>query len=232
MMLHDAQPTSRREQAKGGRRSRIVDATYTLLREVGIDDLSVKMIADQAGVSPATVYNLFGTKAAVLEKVYERDLADFEQRIVQTPSTDSLDRIFDCVAITAAHYRSDPRFYRSVSKMPNKDPADAELIDVVTSSRSSFWGDLVRAAAADGWLRSDCETGRLGAAMNYLASGAVGAWVSNLISIDRYERDVSYGFAILLWSAATKAAQQRLQARLDAGAAPAPTRRRAKVSAE
>src|ERR1700742_3117806 len=101
MMLQDAQPTSRREQAKGGRRSRIVDATYTLLREVAIDDLSVKMIADQAGVSPATVYNLFGTKAAVLEKGYERDLADFQQRMNKTPSKDSLERIFDCVTILA-----------------------------------------------------------------------------------------------------------------------------------
>ena len=31
-----------------------------------------------------------------------RDLAEFEERMSQTPSADSLDRIFDCVAITAA----------------------------------------------------------------------------------------------------------------------------------
>jgi len=53
--------------------------------EVAIADLSVKMIADQAGVSPATVYNLFGTKAAVMEKVYDRDLADFQQRMSKAP---------------------------------------------------------------------------------------------------------------------------------------------------
>src|SRR5579871_579907 len=132
-MLQDDEPTSRREQAKGGRRSRIVDATYTLLREVGIAELSVKMIADQAGVSPATVYNLFGTKAAVLEKVYERDLAEFQQRMSKAPSKDSLERIFDCIVITANHYKSDPRFYRSISVMQNTGPGDAELIDAVNA---------------------------------------------------------------------------------------------------
>src|SRR5215831_12871533 len=156
-MIEELQPTSRREQAKGGRRARIVEATYSLLREHAIADLSVKMIADQAGVSPATVYNLFGTKAAVLEKVYERDLVEFEQRIAKVPYTDSLARIFDCVTIIADHYRSDPRFYRSVSRMPNAEPADAELIDAVNASRRPFWADLVRKAIHDGHLRADTD---------------------------------------------------------------------------
>lgn len=214
-MLQDIQPISRREQAKGGRRARIVDATYALLREVGISDLSVKMIADQAGVSPATVYNLFGTKAAVLEKVYERDLAEFERRVAETPSKDSLERIFDCVSITASHYDSDPRFYRSISVMQSSDPSEAELIDAVNSSRRPFWADLVRKAVQDGHLRADTDSSRLGAAMNLLSGGAVGAWVNKLMSMDHYEEYVSFGFAALVWPFATKAAQARLQEKLE-----------------
>jgi AcrR family transcriptional regulator len=229
-ILQSAQPVSRREQAKGGRRARIVEATYTLLREVGVDDLSVKMIADQAGVSPATVYNLFGTKAAVLEQVYLRDKAEFESRIAETPSSDSLDQIFDCVAISAKLYQSDPRFYRSVMVMPNA-ASDGEHADLVFHVRAKFWRNMVRAAIQDGHLGADTDPARVGAVMTHLASGALGFWVANLIPIEQFEQEVSYGFAALLQCFATDATRARLQKRLASiPSTPAPPKR-AKVPA-
>lgn len=231
-MIEDVQPTSRREQAKDSRRSRIVDATYALLREHGVADLSVKMIADQAGVSPATVYNLFGTKAAVMEKVYDRDLADFQQRLSKTPSKDSLERIFDSVSITASHYNSDPRFYRSISVMQNTGPGDAELIDAVSLSRRPFWADLVRKAVQDGHLRAETDVGSVGAAMNLLGSGAVGAWVNNLMSIEHFERYVTFGFAAMLMAFASKEAQPRLKQKLEAPTPAVAAPRKVKTPAE
>ena len=79
-MADEIRLASRRERHKDQRRTRIVDAAYDLLREVGADDLSVKMIAERADVSAATIYNLFGAKGAVLEKVYARDFEAFAQR--------------------------------------------------------------------------------------------------------------------------------------------------------
>jgi len=215
-MIDDIAATSRRERAKGGRRARIVEAASALLREVGIADLSVKMIADQAGVSPATVYNLFGAKAAVLENVYERDLAEFEKLVDEAPSADSLERIFDAVAIAAGLYRSDPRFYRSVASMPNSNAADAALIARVNRSRAGVWVEMVRTAAEDGHLRGDTDVSWVGAAMRHLAGGALSAWLGGLISVDQYETDVRYGFAAVLWSFATPTAQKRLRVKLDA----------------
>jgi AcrR family transcriptional regulator len=215
-MTQDVEPISRREQAKGGRRARIVEATYALLREVGVSDLSVKMIADQAGVSPATVYNLFGTKGAVLEKVYERDKAEFERRIVETASADSLARIFDCLSISASLYRADPRFYRSIMAMPNASVAGADHADQVFLLRAKFWRHMVRAATAEGHLTADTDAAQVGALLTHLASGALGFWVSNLISIEQFEAETIHGFAALLWSFATPAAQPRLRRIMDA----------------
>ena len=53
-MADEIRVTSRRERHKDLRRTQIVDAAYDLLREVGADELSVKMIADRADVSAAT----------------------------------------------------------------------------------------------------------------------------------------------------------------------------------
>ena len=229
-MLPSFQLNSRRELAKDGRRTRIVKAAYQLLREeVGAHELSMKMIADRAGVSPATVYNLFGTKAYVLEKVYEHDKVAFMKRVETAPS-DSLDRIFDGMRISADQYRADPRFYRSVMRMPDIDPSETEISDEVFRIRLTFWSELVAAAVRDGHLRPDTDAGQVGALLTHMASGALNYWVSNMIGLEQFEHDILYGIAALLMTYATPAARPRLQARLDpATAAVNPPRQRAKA---
>ena len=71
-MAEIAGSISRRERGKDARRTRIVDAACALTREVAMADISVKMIADRADVSPATVYNLFGAKGAVIARATSR----------------------------------------------------------------------------------------------------------------------------------------------------------------
>src|ERR1700760_730962 len=114
-MPDETSSPSRRERHKDERRTRIIDAASALLHEVGVDDLSVKMIADRADVSAATFYNLFGTKGAVLAKVYERDFEGFAAKVAAAGAPSALDTMFDAVRIVADLYRSDPSFYRGMS---------------------------------------------------------------------------------------------------------------------
>ena len=142
-MADEIRLASRRERHKDQRRTRIVDAAYDLLREVGADDLSVKMIAERADVSAATIYNLFGAKGAVLEKVYARDFEAFVEKVAATGPMSALDAVFESVRIAADLYRSDPAFYRGMSI---RDPrAEPELVISVQGPRvESFqdWGLL------------------------------------------------------------------------------------------
>ena len=65
------------------------------------------MIADRADVSPATVYNLFRNKAAVLFRVYQRRVVILDERVAKTKSADALERIFDAAAHVADLYRKE-----------------------------------------------------------------------------------------------------------------------------
>lgn len=214
---------SRREQAKGERRSRIVDATYDLLREVGMEDLSVKMIADRADVSPATVYNLFKTKAAVLEKVNEIDLLSFEARVSKS-SADALDRIFEAVTKTAQLYREDPGFYRAMNWTRDVSPDDDPSIAPYRPSEA-FWCGLVRSAIVEGFLTSDTDAGRVGVVLMQIVAGSFFHWVSNIISVDQMERETNYAFAVVLSAFATKSTYLRLQSRLNRPVVPLKARK-------
>lgn len=54
-----------RERQKQARRQAILDAAEALIRETGATDFTMLAVAERAMVSPTTLYNLFGTKAAM-----------------------------------------------------------------------------------------------------------------------------------------------------------------------
>jgi AcrR family transcriptional regulator len=177
-------------------------------------ELSVKMIADRADLSPATVYNLFGSKGAVLAKVYERDLRVFERRVSELQPADALDRIFEAVGVVADLYRADPRFYRAA--MSARDGGlDREMVLSAHRPRVAFWSRMVAQAVADGRLRADANPERLGVLMMQISTGALLHWVSDLISVDGLELETAFGIAAALHPFAVPSAQVRLQARLD-----------------
>ena len=184
-----------------------------MMREYDLADLSVKMIADRAEVSPATVYNLFGTKAAILVKVYEQDLEDFERRVADARSADALERMFDAVAIAVDLYRGDARFYRAA--MSARDGGlDQHMVAAAHRPRVEFWRAMAARAVAEGHLRADVNAERLGVLLIQVSGGAQGRWVSNLISVDELELEMSYGFAVVLLAFASRTVRPRLQAKL------------------
>ena len=231
-MPDDIRLTSRRERGKDARRSRIVDAAYALLREVGVDDLSVKMIADRADLSPATVYNLFGAKGAVLSRVYERDFDGFVAKVAAAGSPSALDEIFDSVRITADLYRSDPSFYRGITIRNPR--AERELVISVHSPREAFWRDLLARAVREGDLAHGARTDLASMVMLQMSGGAFGYWCADLITLEEMELQTSYAFALLLMGLARPSGRTKLQARIAAiqaiPAAPEPHRPTATAS--
>ena len=211
-MLDDIRLTSRRERGKDARRSRIVDAAYALLREVGADDLSVKMIADRADLSPATVYNLFGAKGAVLARVYERDFESFSTKVAGAGSSSALDAIFDSIRIAVDLYRSDPSFYRGMS-IRNPD-AERDLVISVQGPREAFFRDLLAQAVREGDLAHGARTDLASMVMLQMSGGAFGYWCADLITLDEMELQTSYAFALLLMGLARPAGRAKLQTRV------------------
>jgi AcrR family transcriptional regulator len=200
--------SSQRERAKDTRRARIIDAAHDLLRSERIDSLSGKAVATKAGVSLSTLYNLFGSKDAVLMAVYAQDLADYEARVRARPSADALDRLFDAVDVAMQLYAADPAFYRATMwRRSPGEPLDAAM----RQPRKHFWEELVHAAQAEGALKSDANVAALGRVLVYLFGGALGDWVAGDLTLDRFGRDIRFGFAAALLPFASATATPRLR---------------------
>lgn len=196
--IHDA--------GKQKRRERIVAAAATLIRALGPGRLTVAAIAARAGVSPATIYNLFGTKSAVLAQVFEQDMAQFEIKLAKQPSRDGIDRILRSVKLAASLYEADPAFYKALVYSGDNN----DLYEVVSRPRSAFYRKLAQSACDDGSLVASTNADALGIALSQLARGVIGHWAGGGITVQRLEDEMSYGFALLLRARANEYIARRL----------------------
>lgn len=214
MAAGEVEEVSRREQAKEERRTRIVRAALELLREGDPNNITVSMIADRAGVNAMTVYNLFGTKAAVLVSVFDNDVRSFAKKVEASKSKDALDRIFNAVTAATKMYKANADFYRV---MMNSTAAltDQGLARTTQASRTAFWRDALQRAIDEGHLRPDTDADLLSAVMIQVSAGAISQWGGGFITIDELDIETKYGFARLLLPSATRTATPRLKERLE-----------------
>jgi AcrR family transcriptional regulator len=70
----------RREQAEATQ-NRILESTYQILLEQGSPALTMAAVAKAAGVSAQTVYKTFGSKAALIKRVYDVTLVGDAQAV-------------------------------------------------------------------------------------------------------------------------------------------------------
>lgn len=210
-----APETTRREQAKSGRRLRVVEAAYALLREVGIEDLSMKMLAARAGVSLSTVYNLFGSKQAVLALVFDLDLLKYQRMVADAPSRDELERVFDSIDIAVELYRADPDFYRATMLRSQGNAVDPVLRVVLREPRLRFWRSMIVAAQAAGLLKPDVDPAVLGALVIQIFGGVLANWISGDITVDELGTEAKFGIAVAFSPFAARPAAARLRERIN-----------------
>lgn len=95
-------------------RQRVIDAAERLLRE-GKADFSMRDLAAEAGVSFATPFNQFGSKAAIMQALAERRIDTMAKRFAeQPPLPHAVDRVLLAIGIAAAGMLEEPRVNRAV----------------------------------------------------------------------------------------------------------------------
>jgi AcrR family transcriptional regulator len=95
-------------------RQRVIDAAERLLRE-GKADFSMRDLAAEAGVSFATPFNQFGSKAAIMQALAERRIDMMAKRFAeQPPLPHAVDRVLLAIGIAAAGMLEEPRVNRAV----------------------------------------------------------------------------------------------------------------------
>jgi AcrR family transcriptional regulator len=181
-------PTGRRETAKAERRDAILDATLTLIDRADVDGehASVEAIAREAGVAPATVYNLFGTRDAILVGLIRRLVVDIANggQSGRTNRRHPLQTLLGAVDLVCAPLGERPRAWNHVI-MRLGDIAGRTSTDVSTGQDlGAVIATQWRALQTAGVIQATFSPAALGLQTYIMVNGALMRWAVGRINHD------------------------------------------------
>ncbi|NML95243.1 TetR/AcrR family transcriptional regulator [Novosphingobium olei] len=205
-------PKSRREAGKEERRRRIIHAAKEMIRETGSTGLSMRALAERAGVSLATPYNLFGSRGAVVLAVLD-DVRDFRARFAEARTGDPVDHILAVVDLGVDYYLADPAFYTTLWREVFAISGEVRSA-IYNPRRDEFWLGLVRDIADAGLLREGIEPLRLLKQLDHQFRSVMLDWVAGDLCAISLGPTIKLGYALILCGAASEAARASFERRV------------------
>jgi len=204
-----------RQKQMEERRRRILDAAEHLIRKTGGTEFSMIAVAATAEVSPATPYNLFRSKAALLYALLNRSLDAIIQEGLSFSGDDPIARVLEAAADAADMFTRDPTFLRPLYQflIGVHDPVHRPRF----MERSlAFWKTALTASSRGELLSKEIDHEGLARALAIHFLGALDLWVHQELDEEGFRAQVVSGSALLLWAIADPEQQSLLMRRLQA----------------
>ncbi len=199
-----------RERQAAERRGRILDAAARLVRQHRGTDFSMVALAAAAEVSPATPYNLFGSKAGVLYALLNRSLDELTSEVLTFSTDDPIDRVLEAGSVAAGLFARDPGFFRPLFQflLGVRDVVDRPRF----MDRSlEYWKHALRAADERGLLPEEIDRDELARELLIHFAGVLELWVHEEVDDAGFRAQILYGTALLLANVADRRAHARLR---------------------
>jgi AcrR family transcriptional regulator len=188
-----------RDLNKARRRDAILDATVTLFGQRPAEVVTTEEIAALAGVAPATVYNLVGTRDDVVRAVVSRILAELAESLSALDPTDPIAAAELVVDHTVAAFVADSAAFRQIVRLaPRGSSTRPDLVDP-----SEFQVAAMRQAQHLGIVRADVDAGGLGRQIYLSYVGAMNLWGVGRLDDDGFLVAARHGLFTALAAAAT-----------------------------
>lgn len=130
----------------------LIDAAISLLAEKGPGALSVRKVAEHAGLTTMAVYSRFGNKATLINAVYRRGFELLSQAMTAVDETDPLVRLRGLVMAYQGFAVDNPALYSLMFEhLVGFDPPD-DLRTETTQATLGIVVDTVREAIDRGSL--------------------------------------------------------------------------------
>ncbi len=183
--------------AREARRRNVIDAAHALIRETGGTGFSMAQLAQRAGVSPATPYNLLGSKAEVLRRVVDDEYASFAARLAELPPLAPLPRLLRAIDLVAVHYLAEPQFYRGLyGAMVGVE--GNPLRETMHDQGQLLWSGMVQAGQDAGALAPLLGADELTELLLRMMAATVEAWLAEQWDDARFTRELARSVRLLL----------------------------------
>lgn len=200
-------------ERRSARIAHLVDTARTLVRESGDAGFSMTQLATRAGVSPATPYNLAGSKGEIMRLVVRREFEDFDARLGRIRHASPVAALLDATALVVTHYSADPQFYRGLFRATLGMEA-SEIHDQMLAQGRAFWAGFVSDALAAGELEAFVAVQPLTDFLLRIIGVTTQSWLAENWSGTRFALEMAHGIRLGVAAVAATPVRLRLVAEI------------------
>ncbi|GAB3382269.1 TetR/AcrR family transcriptional regulator [Spongiibacter taiwanensis] len=213
-----------RKKQMAERKARIVTAAEKLTRETGGTDFTMRALAAEAGVSPATPFNLFGSKESILYDLLLQSLDTFFNYGLNLKSTTPIDRALEAADIAVDLFVLDQEFLRPLYRflLGVNDP---KARPVFLQRSLTFWQLALETTPPEHAATNNPEITAIAHGLLAHILGLLDVWVHQDISDEQFRLLMRRGVLLQVWPIAKSkdlpALKQRFKETLSASVRPA-----------
>jgi len=198
------------EDNKAERRARIIAAARRLIAEQGYDGLNMRALADAARVSVPTLYNLFGSKHAILAAEMQDAFRSIAGALDLKQRGDAVARAATLLQAGIENLVSVPGYYRQLVHVMLGSHETDELRRSIEDQYVALMAGNLRAGQADGELDDWFAADVLARQMYFTFMMVVLGWARGELDDDGLRDVAAYGQSMLLLGVARGEAHTRL----------------------
>lgn len=192
------------------RRVRILSATRTALAREGFDQLTMRGLARESGVTVNTLYNCFGSKAALVGAAVEDLVRHLVAEVEGDPEAVGVKRLQAAASLTTNAMESDPEYMRAVLGL-----AGANLLAPTATDRvREMYETGLEELAAEGSIAPEVTCAEMVNVLGALFRGINDDWARGLIPLPEVRRRKHLGLVIVLSGIAVEPLASQLRAEL------------------
>ncbi len=189
-------------ERRAARRGHVIMAAEALIRERGDAGFSMAELSTRAGVSPATPYNLLGSKAEILRLVVRADFERFTDRLARVGPAGALPNLLHAADLVVSHYEADRPFYRGLFRAAFSTDV-AEVRHMMSIEGLTLWRGWVDEALAAGDLADWVNPGPLTVVLIRTIGSTAQTWLSEGWQRERFELEMRHSVRLILAAVAT-----------------------------
>jgi len=212
----DEPSRSLREVNCEARRQRILEAARTLIARGGVQALSMRKLALEAGVSVTTLYNLFGVRNAILAALVHDAIDRIDQILEdEAPLDDPIERCRAVITVSVRYIGDQEAVFRPMVLTLYQGLLLGGIERPDTSERAAHMQQVaIEKAIAEGLLRDTLDPGVLASQIYHGYDLACCQWAYGLIDTAGFRARALYGLYVALLAVATDQIRPMLEGEL------------------
>lgn len=185
-----------------------------MLEEADYREFSIRELAQRAGVSRATLYNLYGSRDKLAVAAVQNSLREIADLVAAQNPEPGIDTLLTSSRIAAEQTLAYPHYWRLMARVLLNANPDDEIVEALYGPQRLTSVDQIELARQAGQLRPDLDTVLFAQHLNAQAWGVTLSWFMGRFTDEQLVRERMRSTISALVSVATGPAKKNLKAQL------------------